>query len=229
MITKNVIVCQYEHHNFASSLCPTVRQKTQSQNGKIPAPSPLESWAYKDKIRWDLMKCLWHQINNFRREHLQSSTSLSLLSGWQSSGATNYLQSHSAKPTLILTSGSLFSHLRSAILMMVTSLFFMHQLVLFFVGEKAKYCIVIMAFCVFFVWWNCILYNFMQCVFKMLQIFIGLCSYVLTLRNKKWNLLVSEVENKILRIVLHKYRRMWKYWRSVTLSIASTLTLVPRK
>ena len=152
------------------------------------------------------MKCLWHQINNFRGEHLQSSTSLSLLSGWQSSGATNYLQSHSAKPTLILTSGSLFSHLRSAILMMVTSLFFMHQLVLFFVGEKAKYCIVIMAFCVFFVWWNCILYNFMQCVFKMLQIFIGLCSYVLTLRNKKLNLLVSGVGNKILRIVIHKYR-----------------------
>ena len=141
-----MIVCQYEHRNFASSLCPTVRQKTQSQNGRIPAPSPLESWAYKDKIRWDLMKCLWHQINNFRGEHLQSSTSLSLLSGWQSSWATNYLQSHSAKPTLILTSGSLFSHLRSAILMKVTSLFFVYaSICVCFRGEKAKCCIVIMA------------------------------------------------------------------------------------
>ena len=54
-----------------------------------------------------------------------------------------HLQSHSAKPTLILTSGSLFSHFRSAILIMVTSLLlFMHQLVFVFVGEKAKCCIV---------------------------------------------------------------------------------------
>ena len=46
----------------------------------------------------------------------------------------------------------------------------------------------------------------MQCVFKMLQIFIGLCSYVLTLRNRKWTYWVLEVENEILRIVINKYR-----------------------
>ena len=144
-----------------------------------------------------------------------------------------HLQSHSAKPTLILTSGSLFSHLRSAILM-TSDQSFTFVFVFFYKGKGQmlfrdhgivnhffKVCVC--------VWCNCILYDFMQCVFKMLQIFIGLCSYVLTLRNKKWNLLVSEVENKILRIVVHKYRRIWKYWRSVTLNIASTLTLVPRK